>query len=95
MNRVNPKYILRNHLAETAIRQARGDDGPRDFARSTACSTACGVRTTSNRSTRPMPPCRRTGPVRCICHARRELGTIAMPVICASIGASKEWTTHG
>ncbi len=32
MNRVNPKYILRNHLAETAIRQARGDDGPRDFA---------------------------------------------------------------
>jgi serine/tyrosine/threonine adenylyltransferase len=32
MNRVNPKYILRNHLAETAIRQARGDNGPRDFA---------------------------------------------------------------
>ena len=26
MNRVNPKYILRNHLAETAIRQARGGD---------------------------------------------------------------------
>ncbi len=26
MNRVNPKYILRNHLAEVAIRQARGGD---------------------------------------------------------------------
>jgi uncharacterized protein YdiU (UPF0061 family) len=31
MNRVNPKYVLRNHLVETAIRKARGDDGPRDF----------------------------------------------------------------
>lgn len=40
MNRVNPKYILRNHLAETAIRKARGDDGARDFgeiARLLAC----------------------------------------------------------
>ncbi|SDV51460.1 protein adenylyltransferase SelO [Chitinasiproducens palmae] len=28
MNRVNPKYVLRNHLAELAIRQAQaGDDG--------------------------------------------------------------------
>jgi uncharacterized protein YdiU (UPF0061 family) len=26
MKRVNPKYILRNHLAETAIRQAREGD---------------------------------------------------------------------
>ncbi len=26
MNRVNPKYILRNHLAETAIRLARGSN---------------------------------------------------------------------
>jgi len=24
--------VLRNHLAEHAIRQARGDDGPRDFS---------------------------------------------------------------
>jgi len=32
MNRVNPKYILRNHLAEAAIRLARGDHGPRDFS---------------------------------------------------------------
>jgi uncharacterized protein YdiU (UPF0061 family) len=33
MNRVNPKFVLRNHLAETAIREARGDGGePRDFA---------------------------------------------------------------
>jgi uncharacterized protein YdiU (UPF0061 family) len=32
MNRVNPKFVLRNHLAETAIRKARGDDGPRDNA---------------------------------------------------------------
>ncbi len=32
MNRVNPKYVLRNHLVETAIRRARGDDGPRDFS---------------------------------------------------------------
>ena len=31
MNRVNPKYILRNHLAEVAIRKARGDEGVRDF----------------------------------------------------------------
>ena len=26
MNRVNPKYVLRNHLAETAIRHARSGD---------------------------------------------------------------------
>jgi uncharacterized protein YdiU (UPF0061 family) len=26
MNRVNPKFVLRNHLAETAIRQARAGD---------------------------------------------------------------------
>jgi uncharacterized protein YdiU (UPF0061 family) len=26
MNRVNPKYLLRNHLADTAIRAARGGD---------------------------------------------------------------------
>jgi serine/tyrosine/threonine adenylyltransferase len=33
MNRVNPKYVLRNHLAEVAIGKARGDDGePRDFS---------------------------------------------------------------
>ena len=32
MNRVNPKYILRNYLAETAIRQARGGEGERNFA---------------------------------------------------------------
>jgi uncharacterized protein YdiU (UPF0061 family) len=31
MNRVNPKFVLRNHLAETAIRKARGENGPRDF----------------------------------------------------------------
>jgi len=32
MNRVNPKFVLRNHLAETAIARARGDDGgTRDF----------------------------------------------------------------
>ena len=32
MDRVNPKYVLRNHLAETAIRKARGDEGARDFS---------------------------------------------------------------
>ncbi len=31
MNRVNPKYVLRNHLVEIAIRNARGDDGRRDY----------------------------------------------------------------
>jgi serine/tyrosine/threonine adenylyltransferase len=32
MNRVNPKFVLRNHLAEVAISKARGDAGPRDFS---------------------------------------------------------------
>jgi serine/tyrosine/threonine adenylyltransferase len=32
MRRVNPKYVLRNHLAERAIAAARGDDGVADFS---------------------------------------------------------------
>jgi uncharacterized protein YdiU (UPF0061 family) len=33
MNRVNPKFVLRNHLAEVAIGKARGDGGePRDYS---------------------------------------------------------------
>jgi uncharacterized protein YdiU (UPF0061 family) len=32
MRRVNPKFVLRNHLAEHAIGLARGDGGPRDFS---------------------------------------------------------------
>jgi serine/tyrosine/threonine adenylyltransferase len=32
MRRVNPKFVLRNHLAEVAIRAARGDNGKPDFS---------------------------------------------------------------
>jgi serine/tyrosine/threonine adenylyltransferase len=32
MDAVNPAYILRNHLAEIAIQQARGDNGEPDFS---------------------------------------------------------------
>jgi len=32
MKHVNPKYVLRNHLAEVAIGRARGDDGSPDVA---------------------------------------------------------------
>ena len=32
MNQVNPKYVLRNWIAEKVIRAARGDDGVVDFA---------------------------------------------------------------
>jgi serine/tyrosine/threonine adenylyltransferase len=32
MNRANPARVLRNHLAEIAIQQARGDHGPADFS---------------------------------------------------------------
>jgi len=40
MNPVNPKFVLRNPSGRAAIRQARGDDGPRDFSEWTVYSAA-------------------------------------------------------
>ena len=61
MDRVNPKYVLRNHLAEIAIGKARGDDGERDFDEVARLLKCWSGRSTSSRSSRRTRPSRPTG----------------------------------
>lgn len=60
MNRVNPKYVLRNHLAEVAIRRAK----EKDFPKSNDSRRCCAGRSTNNRNMKRMRHCRPTGPGR-------------------------------
>ena len=73
MNRVNPKFVLRNHLAEQAIRARAAK------ATSARCSAlaegAASARSTNSPSTRPTPASRPTGrnASRCPVHHERTL----------------------
>ncbi len=96
MNRVNPKYVLRNHLAETAIRKARGDDGPRDFTEVARLLESCSnTRLTSSPSTRSTRQSRPTGHNRCtfpVLPRNRRWTRSASPMP-SGARSSRRWST--
>ena len=57
MNRINPKYGLRNYLAQTAIEKAQ----QKDFPRSIGCSPCCKIPTPTSQTWTPTPPRLPTG----------------------------------
>ena len=86
MNRVNPKFVLRNHLAEAAIDSARSRA---TSPKRSGCCKFWSVRSTNSPSTRPMPTSRRTGPARSKCPVHHE----ATSLRCAA-AARAPWPSH-